>query len=517
MNSPAFHSYQRLTATLPERSRIMLSPHHQRLTSFVFVLVATLAAALSSPVNAAETAEKTNVLFIICDDLNCDLSCYGHPMVKTPNIDRLASRGVRFDRAYCQYPLCGPSRASFMAGLYADQTLVRRNAIYIREHIPNVNTMSQMFRDAGYFATRIGKIYHYNVPKHVGTSGHDDPYSWDYTINPRGRDKDDEDKIFSLKPGSFGGTLSWLAADGTDREQTDGIAAEEADQMLQRFADQQTPFYLAVGLYRPHTPYVAPKRYFDMYPLDEIEVPEIPDGYLETIPSLAKRSITRKKDQVNLAPELARQAIQAYYASITFADAQIGRVLDSLETHGLSDNTIVVFTSDHGYHMGEHGHWQKTTLFENATRVPLIIAGPGVSNGGESASLAEMVDFYPTLAELTGLEAPEFVSGMSLAETLRDPSKKTRTSALTQYDAGYSIRTARYRYTEWGEEGALGAELYDHRVDRGEMNNLADHPDQKETVAKLAKLLRRRVNDAARPPKGIKQIRFENKRSVPQH
>ena len=170
-------------------------------------------------------SDKLNVLFLICDDLNCDLGSYRHPQVKSPNIDRLAARGVRFSNAHCQYPLCGPSRASFMSGLYPDQTLIRRNAIYLREHLPDVKTISQMFRDAGYFATRIGKIYHYNVPKHIGTSGHDDPYSWNYTINPRGRDVDDEDLIFSLRPGSFGGTMSWLAADGTDEEQTDGIAA----------------------------------------------------------------------------------------------------------------------------------------------------------------------------------------------------------------------------------------------------------------------------------------------------
>lgn len=177
---------------------------------------------------SAQAAEKPNVLFLICDDLNCDIGCYDHPLVQTPNIDTLAARGVRFPNAYCQFPLCGPSRASFMTGLYPDQSLVKRNAIYIREHVPNVNTMSQMFRDAGYFATRVGKIYHYNVPKHVGTGGHDDPYSWDHTINPRGRDKDEEDKIFSLKPGSFGATLSWLAAEGSDEEQTDGIAATAA-------------------------------------------------------------------------------------------------------------------------------------------------------------------------------------------------------------------------------------------------------------------------------------------------
>jgi iduronate 2-sulfatase len=241
---------------------------------------------------ASETAtsDRPNVLFLICDDLNCDLACYGHPLVKSPNIDRLASRGVRFERAYCQYPLCGPSRASFMTGLYPDQTLIRTNSICVRETLPDVQTMPQLFRRSGYYATRIGKIYHYNVPKHIGTGGHDDPYSWDRTINPTGRDKDDEHLIFSLRKGSFGGTLSWLAAEGTDAEQTDGIAAAEAVRLLEQFGKQDKRFFLAVGLYRPHTPYVAPKKYFEMYPAEDIVVPNVPEGYYESIPTPARDS-----------------------------------------------------------------------------------------------------------------------------------------------------------------------------------------------------------------------------------
>ncbi len=461
-------------------------------------------------------AERPNVLFLICDDLNCDLGSYGHPTVKSPHIDRLAKRGVRFDNAHCQFPLCGPSRASFMTGLYPDQSLVRRNAVYIRERVPNVQTISQMFRHAGYFATRIGKIYHYNVPKHIGTSGHDDPYSWNYTINPLGRDVFDELDIFSLVPGSFGGTMSWLAAEGTDREQTDGIAATEAIRQLKKYAEEKTPFFLAVGLYRPHTPYVAPKKYFAKYPKDKIKVPKIPEGYLDTLPAPARASITRKKDQLNLSDKLSREAIQAYYASITFADAQVGRILKGLEESGLAENTIVLFTSDHGYHMREHGHWQKTTLFENATRVPLIIAGPGATAAGKIVkSPVEMVDFYPTLAELCGLEAPSYVSGLSLAPALKNPAAKVRASALSQYGTGYSIRTGRYRFTEWGEDGAEGAELYDHQSDPAEMHNLADSPEHTRKIAELSKMLRNRVTKARTPPEGVKQIEFDNRRSVP--
>ena len=218
------------------------------------------------------------------------------------------------------------------------------------------------------------------------------------------RDRDEEDKIFSLVPNTFGGTLSWYAAEGDDTEQTDGIAATEAVQLLEKYSKSGRRFFMTVGLYRPHTPYVAPKKYFDLYPLDEIRVPEVPAEYLSTIPKPAAASIRRKKDQIDLRDDLARQAIQAYYASISFADAQLGRVLTTLQDTGLAENTIVVFTSDHGYHMGEHGHWQKTTLFENATRVPLVISGPGVIAKGKSTEgLAELVDVYPTMTELAGL------------------------------------------------------------------------------------------------------------------
>ena len=481
-----------------------------------FAIVAVLISVMAQASWAAD-ASKPNVLFLICDDLNCDLGSYGHAQVKSPNIDRLAKRGVLFKNAYCQHPLCGPSRASFMTGLYPDQTLIRRNGIYIREHVPNVLTMSQMFRGGGYFATRIGKIYHYNVPRHMGTGGHDDPYSWNRTINPYGRDKEDEDLIFSLRPGNFGGTLSWLAAEGTDEEQTDGIAATHAVNLLNQYGKSGRSFYLAVGLYRPHTPYVAPKKYFDMYPLESIKVPTVPEGYYDTLPKPARSSVRRKKEQIDLPDKLARQAIQAYYASITFADAQLGRILDALDESGLAKNTVVVFTSDHGYHMGEHGHWQKTTLFENAARVPLVIAGPGVTaKGATTEAPAEMVDFYPTLGELCGLKPPKSVSGVSLAPTLKDPTARPRSEAFTQYSTGYSIRTPRYRYTFWGEDGSADVELYDHESDPKEMKNVAGSPAMVDVAKELNARLKQRIVEARKAPPGIKQIEFKNARRVPQ-
>lgn len=484
-----------------------------RQLSCLICLVLLVTATFLVGIGRAADSDKPNVLFLICDDLNCDLGCYGHPVVKSPNIDRLARRGVRFENAYCQYPLCGPSRASFMTGLYPDQTLIHQNAIYVRSRVPNVLTVAQMFRQNGYFATRIGKIFHYGVPRHIGTGGHDDPDSWDYTINPRGRDKDDEHLVFSLIPGSYGGTLSWLAADGTDEEQTDGIAATEAVELLHEYAAKEKQFYLAVGLYRPHTPYVSPKKYFDLYPAKQMKMPEVPTGYLETIPKPARDSITRKRQNNNLPIELAQQAKQAYYASITFADAQLGKILDALEETGLDKNTIVLFTSDHGYHMGEHGHYQKTTLFENATHVPLIIATPGMKNAGKStAALAEMVDFYPTLGELAGLSPPDCISGVSLVPALKETDARPRDSAFTQYASGYSLRTPRYRYTEWGKNGADGAELYDHETDPEEMVNLANRPDQADTVERLSVMIRKRIDEANVPPEGVRQIRYENGR-----
>ncbi len=456
---------------------------------------------------ADETA-RPNVLFLICDDLNCDIGCYGHPRVKTPNIDALAARGVRFANAHCQYPLCGPSRASLMSGWYPDQTCIRNNVIHLRERAPNAVTIPQHFRQAGYFATRVGKIYHYNVPLHVGTGGHDDPNSWNKTINPRGSDMDDLDagKVFSLVPGKYGGTMSWLAAEGTDEAQTDGVAATEVIRILQNHKPGDKPFFLAAGLYRPHTPYVAPKKWFDKYPAGQIKVPAVPENYLDTIPQPARDCLLKKKDQIDLDPDLARQAIGAYYASISFADSQLGRILAALESSGLSDNTIVLFTSDHGYHMGEHGHYQKRTLFENATRVPLVIAGPGVEKGGVAQTFAEMVDFYPTLSQLAGLSDRKTISGKSLVAALKDPAAIVRDSAFSQCYGGYSLRVKDFRITIWGKDGQAGVELYDHRTDPAEMVNVAGQQDYQQIQDALFVRIKERIAQARLAPQGQQRV-----------
>ena len=313
-------------------------------------------------------------------------------------------------------------------------------------------------------------------------------------------------------PKSYGGTLSWLAADGKDEEQTDGIGATETIKFLDRFAKSGEHFFLAFGLYRPHTPYVAPKKYYDLYETNEMEIPESSDAYLKTLPQPAAVSIRDKKDQNNLEKDLAKTIKEAYYATNTFVDAQLGRVLDKLKATGLDKNTIVVFTSDHGYHLGEHGHWQKRTLFENATRVPLIVAGPGINKNQKIMDApVELVDIYPTLMEMLEMDTPEFVSGKSFAPLLKDSNVRVRASALTELGVntggkskvqGYSIKTDRYRFTQWGEDGALGYELYDHKHDKAELQNLADNNNFSRIKDSLKTVIKHRISLARSKPMG---------------
>ena len=463
----------------------------------------------------SHTAEKLNVLLIIADDLNCDLGAYGNSVVKTPNIDSLAERGVLFENAHNQYPLCGPSRASFMTGMYTNQTKITRNNMNLRNSVPDVITLGQRFRQQGYQSVRIGKMFHYDNPSAIGTSGNDDIYSWDQTVNPYGRDKIEEHKINTLTPRRYGGTLSWLAADGEDEEQTDGIGASEAIKKLDDFAKSDIPFFLAVGFFRPHTPFVAPKKYFNLYDREKIEIPESSSQYLATLPEPAAKSIRAKKNQLNLEKERAQEIKEAYYATISFVDAQVGRLLDQLKTSGLDKNTVVVFTSDHGYHMGEHGHWQKQTLFENATRIPLIISAPNSENKGViSISPVELIDLYPTLMDLTDINTPQHVVGKSLKPLMKNVNASIRGSALTKWRNGYSIKTKRYRLTKWGSNGELGYELYDHANDKNELINLATNQDYNEVMDSLKLVIEQRITEASHKPEGLGR-QFENAKPIP--
>lgn len=448
---------------------------------------------LLSPVTAADAPARLNVLFIVSDDLNNDLGCYGHPLVKSPHLDALAKRGVRFDLAYCQFPLCNPSRASFLTGLRPDETGVHENATHFRKKNPDHISLGQLFRNQGYAVARVGKLYHFGVPGGIGTDGLDDAPSWDKVINPRGHDKDVENRIFTLTKGQFGGTLSWLATDEPDEKHTDGIGATEAIKLLEE--NKEKPFFLAVGFYRPHTPFVAPRKYFDLYPTDKITPAQVTEAELKDLPPAALAS--RKKEQEKLDDKLRRECIQSYYASITHMDAQVGRVVDALDRLKLSDKTIIVFISDHGYHLGEHGLWQKQSIWEQSARVPMIVVAPSAkANGQASSRPVELIDLYPTLAELCGLPAPKNLAGKSLKPLLDDPKAAHKPGAITQVRrgagkntfTGYALRTERYRYIEW-DDGKAGRQLYDHTNDPKELNNLASDPAQAPLLAQLKKTL----------------------------
>jgi arylsulfatase A-like enzyme len=443
---------------------------------------------------AKAPADKLNVLLIISDDLNVDLGAYG-ASVRSPNIDALAARGVRFEHAYAQYPLCSPSRSSLLTGRRPNATGVLTNpsaarplSPHFRERLPETVTLPQLFKNNGWFAARVGKLYHYGVPNHIGTSSLDDYLSWDLAINPRGHDREIHDRIFTIgRPGQFGGTLSWWADDAPDAEQTDGIGASEAVRLLERFARERRPFFLGVGFYRPHTPYVSPREYFDLYPADRIELPALSEDDRARTPAAAYASAHKEQDEME--DRLRREAIQAYRAATTFMDAQVGVVLKALDRLGLAQTTVVVFTSDHGYHLGDHGLWQKRSLFEKSARVPLVIAAPGRGgNGRASGGVVELVDLYRTLADLAGLAPAAEIEGTSLRASLEDPGATVKQYAFTQERDGYAVRTARWRYIEWSG-GASGSQLYDMEGDPGETRNLASDPTYTAELAQLKKTL----------------------------
>jgi iduronate 2-sulfatase len=434
--------------------------------------------------------KRYNVLFIAADDLNNDLGCYGNSFVKSPNIDRLARRGIVFDKAYTQFPLCSPSRSSLLTGQRPDVTGIYELQTHFRKNLPDIVTLPQLFKNNNYYSARVGKIFHYGVPGQIGTDGLDDPASWDHKVNPKGRDKTEEGNVINLTPKRpLGSALAYLATEGTDDEQTDGMTTNEAIKILEEKKDE--PFFLAVGFFRPHSPYVAPKKYFDQYDLDKIPLAkEIPND-LEDIPEAA---LFTKPAHWGLSEQERREALRAYYATISFMDSQVGKLLDALDKLKLAENTIIVFWSDHGYNVGQHGQWMKQSLFENSARVPLIISVPGGSKGKVSGRTVELLDIYPTLAELCGLDPKQTLQGKSLTPLLKNPSAKWDKPAYSQVRrekiVGRSVRTERYRYTEW-DEGRAGIELYDHEKDPEEFTNIVKSDPDHPVVKVLAGLLKK--------------------------
>lgn len=442
---------------------------------------------------ASAEDDQRSVLFIAVDDLSTRLHCYGVNHMQTPSIDALAARGVRFDRAYCQYPSCGPSRASLLTGLRPNTTRILANRDRFRQYVPDAVTLPQYFRRQGYHVARVGKIFHQNVPTDIGTSGDDDPASWDEVVNPRGCDKDEEDRLTDYTPFlQLPDRMSYYQSDSTDAEQTDGKIADETIRLLEKHAGR--PFFLAAGFYRPHIPYIAPKEYFARYSLERTLLPKLPQDYRKTVPDAAFAS-TPVWPNFGTTEQQARECILAYDASVTFVDAQISRLLAALDRLKLTDRTIVVLCGDHGYHLGEHGLWRKNSLFEESARAPLIIAAPHLAPSSRVCpNPVEFIDVFPTVVVAAGLPLPSGLEGRSLLPLLRDPAQSWNYPAYTQVQfgpiPGRSVRTARWRYTEWGTGGKDGIELYDEANDPQEINNLASAPAQAAVRAELKQLLK---------------------------
>lgn len=430
-------------------------------------------------------AEKPNVLFIAVDDWNDWVGCLGHGQAKTPNVDRLAARGMLFTNAHCTVSVCNPSRVAVMTGLRPETTGVFENHQRMRKKVPDLVTLPQHFRQNGYRAEGGGKIYH-DVPPFC-----DDPESWDdyfwwseygpkggkagrafrspYSIPP---DPEPAGRPTRQITGLTKRNFDWGAVDQPEKDWPDFQVAKWASDFLTQ--PQEKPFFLAVGIFRPHVPWFNPQKYFDLYPEDEIALPKVKPDDVDDLGAWArKRAMDRnsKHDKVVEAGEW-KSAVRAYLASISHADANVGRVLDALDKGPNRENTIIVLWSDHGYHLGEKGHWHKRTLWERATHVPLIIAAPGVTDPGARCSQpVNLIDLYPTLIALTGVPVREELAGHSLVPLLKDPRAEWEHPSITTYlPDNHAVRTEHWRYIRYasGDE-----ELYDHRKDPNEWNNLA--------------------------------------------
>lgn len=445
-----------------------------------------LAAALVGTAAAAD--KKPNVLLIMADDLGIDLGCYGHPIVKSPHLDQLAKQGVRFERAYCNYALCNPSRTSLLSGRRPETTGIMDNETPPRTFLgSNAVFLPEYFKKQGYYTARVGKIAH---------SSYENAISWDLAEDPKGKGQGkgkgkaalaDEDE-FSRTEGIKGSPVTWRATDNTDAEEQDGATARRIVQLLEQHKDG--PFFIAAGFHKPHEPLIAPKNYFAMYPPDKIPDLKEPADDRADIPAL---SLVRNRPDPEVDAAARRRIVAGYYATISFMDAQVGYILDAVERLKLRDDTVIVFLGDHGWHLGEHqGLYRKTSLFEEADHAPLIISVPGYKPGQVSPRPVEFVSLFPTLVELCGLPKPEGLQGTSLVPLLKNPQAETKpVVTVLRWDGnlGKCVRTERWRYSEWNE-GKDGAELYDRKNDPREYTNLAKDPKHADVVKEMKAVLK---------------------------
>ncbi|NDV61576.1 sulfatase [Puniceicoccales bacterium CK1056] len=433
------------------------------LSGFVFLI----------PVSAEEKA-PLNVLLIMVDDLRPELSCYGVGEVVSPNIDRLASRGMRFNNAYAQYPVCNPSRASLLTGWRPNEVGIVTNNIPLRKVWPDVVTLPQIFRENGYFTAGFGKIFHLGLNADQEVTFFEDPQSFDifYDARPDASKLGKTGEGRNLTDGRLG-WCQWLAANGDDEDQADGLLAKAAIKILNEKRDR--PFFIGLGFHKPHDPFIAPKKYFDLYPVEDVKLAIEPDNRSPRV----RHAIPNERDFSSFTDKERKEFKRAYQACVSFTDAQIGKVFSAMDKLNLWDTTIVILMGDHGYHLGEHDWWNKVTVYELGARAPMAIWVPGTKGMGRSTdAIVEFVDLYPTLLDLTGLNSPHKLSGVSVRPVFDDPDLPGKQAAFTQVNRGKvygrSVRTRDWRYTEWGETGELGIELYNKRSDDGEYYNLAE-------------------------------------------
>lgn len=444
--------------------------------------------------SAAAPAPAPNVLLIMADDLRAVGGAFTRSVVKTPHLDRLAARGVRFERAYAQYPVCNPSRTSMLLGRRCEETGIVGNRTFFREVLPDAVTFPQLLRQHGWTTRSFGKILHAaNTGEAVRDQWLDNGKSWDHAEILPAASPHRRGEFRNLT----GGKLAWCEIgilDGTDDEQPDGRTAAAAVQAMEELSASGRPWMVAAGFHRPHDPFHAPRQYFELYPRDSLRLhrdpAELSQAAALAIPAgwLADFAKFTDDDRVDF--------FRAYLAGVSFMDAQVGRLLETLDRLQLWDNTLVIFLGDHGYHLGERGWWNKDTLFDRSCRAPLLVAAPGVKGGQTCRSPVEFIDLYPTVADFCGVKAPDGLAGRSLRPVLTDPSRPHKDAAFTLVTRGpqrfgRSVTTGRWRFTQWSD-GAI--ELYDHDADPEETRDLSAHLGQAAVVADLKAKL------AALPP-----------------